>query len=67
MHALGITNFNTSISTIQISLVPPSLQGTSAPKQFAIVLGVLGTQETLCYLDAGLVERDQLHPPPPTE
>ena len=29
-------------------------------------LGVLGTQETLCYLVAGLFERDHLHPTPPT-
>ena len=40
---------------------------TSAPIQFTIVLGVLGTQETLCYLVAGLFERDHLHPMPPTD
>ena len=38
-----------------------------APIQFTIVLGVLGTQETLCYLVAGLLERDHLHPTPPTD
>src|SRR3954469_23215970 len=37
------------ISTIHIALVSPSLRRTSAPIQFTIVLGVLGTQETLCY------------------
>ena len=55
------------ISTIHIALVSPSLRRTSAPIQFAIVLGVLGTQETLCYLVAGLLERDHLHPTPPTD
>ena len=55
------------ISTIHIALVSPSLRRTSAPIQFSIVLGVLGTQETLCYLVAGLVERDHLHPTPPTD
>ena len=54
------------ISTIHIPLVSPSLRRTSAPIQFTIVLGVLGTQETLCYLVAGLFERDHLHPTPPT-
>ena len=55
------------ISTIHIALVSPSLRRTSAPIQFTIVLGVLGTQETLCYLVAGLFERDHLHPTPPTD
>src|SRR3990170_7365851 len=55
------------ISTIHITLVSPSLRRTSAPIQFTIVLGVLGTQETLCYLVAGLYERDHLHPTPPTD
>ena len=55
------------ISTIHIALVSPSLHGTSAPIQFTIVLGVLGTQETLCYLVAGLFERDHLHPTPPMD
>src|SRR3954464_10605673 len=50
------------ISSIHIALVSPSLRRTSAPIQFTIVLGVLGTQETLCYLVAGLLERDHLHP-----
>ena len=40
------------LSTIHIALVSPSLRRTSAPIQFTIVLGVLGTQETLCYLVA---------------
>ena len=55
------------ISTTHIALVSPSLHRTSAPIQFTIVLGVLGTQETLCYLVAGLFERDHLHPMPPTD
>ena len=37
------------LSTIHIPLVSPSLCRTSAPIQFAIVLGVLGTQETLLF------------------
>mgnify|MGYP005835277997 CR=1 FL=1 len=65
-----------SISTIISTLVSPSLLRTSAPIQFTIttlvpittlVFGVLGTQETLCYLVAGLFERDHLHPMPPTD
>src|SRR3954466_12333360 len=56
-----------TISTIHIALVSPSLRRTSAPIQFTIVLGVLGTQETLFYLVAGLLERDHLHPMPPTD
>ena len=55
------------ISTIHIALVSPSLRRTSAPIQCTIVLGVLGTQETLCYLVAGLHERDHLQPTPPTD
>ena len=55
------------ISTIHITLVSSSLRPTSAPIQCTIVLGVLGTQETLCYLVAGLFERDHLHPTPPTD
>ena len=53
------------LSTIHIALVSPSLRRTSAPIQFTIVFGVLGTQKTLCYLVAGLLERDRLHPTPP--
>ena len=49
------------------TFVSPFLRRTSAPIQFTIVLGVLGTQETLCYLVAGLLERDHLHPTPPTD
>ena len=52
---------------IHIALVSPSLRRTSAPIQFTIVLGVLGTQETLCYLVAGLLESDHLHPTPPMD
>ena len=55
------------ISIIHIALVSPSLRRTSAPIQFAIVFGVLGTQEILCYLVAGLFEMDHLHPTPPTD
>ena len=55
------------ISTIHTTLVSPSLRRSSAPIQFIIVLGVLGTQETLCYLVAGLFERDHLHPTAPTD
>ena len=55
------------MSTIHIALVSPSFRRSSAPIQFTIVLGVLGTQETLCYLVAGLFERDYLHPTPPTD
>ena len=35
-------------STINITLLSPSLHRTSAPIQFAFVLGVLGTQEISC-------------------
>ena len=55
------------LSTIHIALVSPYHRRTSAPIQFTIVLGVLGTQETLCYLVAGLFERDHLHPTPPMD
>ena len=55
------------LSTIHIALVSPYLRRTSAPIQITIVLGVLGTQETLCYLVAGLFERDHLHSTPPTD
>ena len=56
-----------STSTIHITLVSPSLRRTSAPIQFAIVLGVLGTQGTLYYLVARLFERYHLHATPPTD
>ena len=36
------------ISTIHTTLLSPSLRRTSAPIQFTIVLGVLGTQEISC-------------------
>ena len=55
------------LSTIHIPLVSPSFRRTSAPRQFAIVLGVLGTHETSYYLVAVLFERDHLHPMPPTD
>ena len=55
------------LSTIHIALVSLSLRRTSAPIQFTIVLGVLGTQETLCYLVTGLFETDHLHPMPPMD
>ena len=45
-----------------ITHILPFLRRTSAPIQFTIVLGVLGTQETSCILIAGLLERD--HPKP---
>ena len=53
-----ILRLQKTTSTIHIALVSPSLRRTSAPIQFTIVLGVLGTQETLYYLVAGLFERD---------
>jgi hypothetical protein len=43
------------ITTTCISL---SLRRTSAPIHLTSVLGVLGTQETLCIVIAGLLERD---------
>ena len=43
-----IFRLQTPISTIHTTLVSPSLRWTSAPIQFAIVLGVLGTQEISC-------------------
>src|SRR5215216_812809 len=55
------------LPTSHITLLSPSLRRTSAPIQFDIVFGVLGTQETFCYLVAGLFERDHLHPTPPTD
>ena len=57
-----IVTIKKSISTIITTLVSPSLRRTSAPIKITIVFGVLGTQETLCYLVAGLLERDHLHP-----
>ena len=55
------------MSTIITTLVSPSLRQTSAPIQFTIVFGVLGTQETFYYLVAGLLEIDHLHPTPPMD
>ena len=55
------------ISTVHITLLSPSLRRISAPIQITILFGVLGTQETLCYLVGGLFERDHLHPTPPTD
>src|SRR3954465_12970853 len=45
-----------------ITRILPSLRRTSAPIQLLVVLGVLGTQETCCFLIAGLLERDHLQP-----
>src|SRR3954467_13408845 len=45
-----------------ITHILPSLRRTSAPIQVLVVLGVLGTQETFCFLIAGLLERDHLQP-----
>ena len=59
--------FLTEGNTYLYFAASPFLRPTSAPIQFTIVLGVLGTQETLCYLVAGLLERDHLHPTPPTD
>jgi len=56
-----------SISTIITILVSPYLRRNSAPIQFTIVFGVLGTSETLYYLVARLFERDCIHPMPPTD
>ena len=55
------------IFTIITTLLLSSLCRTSAPIPFSIVFGVLGTQETLCYVVAGLFERGHLHPTPPTD
>src|SRR3954471_8448678 len=48
--------------TTPITNILPSLRRTSAPIQLLFVLGVLGTQETSCFLIAGLLERDHLQP-----
>src|SRR3954447_7234061 len=48
--------------TTPITLILPSLLRTSAPIQLLVVLGVLGTQETSCFLIAGLLEGDHLQP-----
>src|ERR1041385_3736784 len=45
-----------------ITHILPSLRRTSAPIQLLVVLGVLGTQETSCFLIAGLLEIDHLQP-----
>src|SRR3954470_18675416 len=45
-----------------ITRILPSLCRTSAPIQLLVVLGVLGTQETSCFLIAGLLARDHLQP-----
>ena len=45
-----------------ITHILPPLRRTSAPIQLLVVLGVLGTQETSCFLIAGLLERDHLQP-----
>src|ERR1044072_2484093 len=43
-----------------ITHILPSLCRTSASIQLLVVLGMLGTQETSCFLIAGLLERDHL-------
>src|ERR1041385_9572558 len=48
--------------TTPITHILPSLRRTSAPIQFLVVLGLLGTQETSCILIAGLLERAHLQP-----
>ena len=45
-----------------ITRILPSLRRTSAPIQLLVVLGVLGTKETSCFLIAGLLVRDHLQP-----
>src|ERR1043165_9368041 len=45
-----------------ITHILPSLLRTSAPIQLLVVLAVLGTQETSCFLIAGLLERDHIQP-----
>jgi hypothetical protein len=43
---------------INTTCISPSLHRTSAPIHLTSVLGVLGTQETLCIVIAGFLERD---------
>src|SRR5215218_2498162 len=43
---------------IHITCISLSLRRTSAPIHLTSVLGVLGTQETSCFVVAGLLERD---------
>ena len=43
---------------IYITCISLSLRRTSAPLHLTSVLGVLGTQETSCFVVAGLLERD---------
>src|SRR4051812_32224160 len=45
-----------------ITHILPSHHRTSAPIQLLVVLGVLGTQETFCFLIVGFLERDHLQP-----
>src|SRR3954469_7721372 len=45
---------------IHTTCILPSLRRTSASIHLTSVLGVLGTQETSCFLIAGLLERDIL-------
>ena len=51
--------------TTHITHILSSLRRNSAPIQLAIVLGVLGTQETSCILIAGPFERYNSRPMPP--
>ena len=68
-HLFACYNFYYRITkspfTIHITCILPYLRRTSAPIQLAIVLGVLGTQETSCILIAGLLERGYVQPLPP--
>src|SRR4051812_800317 len=48
------------ITIIHTTCILLSLRRTSAPIHLTSVLGVLGTQETSCFLIAGLLERDIL-------
>src|SRR3954463_398395 len=54
--------FTLPFCATHITHILPYLRRTSAPIQFTILLGVLGTQETSCFLIAGLLERDHLQP-----
>src|SRR4051812_46153281 len=49
-----------SLISIHTTCISLSLRRTSAPIHLTSVLGVLGTQETSCFLIAGLLERDIL-------
>src|SRR4051795_12930396 len=48
------------VTIINTTCILLSLRRTSAPIHLKSVLGVLGTQETSCFLIAGLLEKDIL-------